>query len=203
MDISFYGMDNNPDLKCLYDFCQALDDWLLDFVEKNCYALFKKEKSREVLADKHHRLVRVSDKCATDGTPYAPIMKIHANPDRNNEFSFRVFSPAPENEHIPCTPHNAQELMPKRSRVRQLIKFPSVWFTGQGFGWSCHTQQVVLYPSQSNITVPVMGGLEYNQDIHAEQTNYSTAGMDTENGITVKGDIGFPYEPLAKAGINT
>lgn len=183
-DISFYGMDQtperpgNPMLKMLYDKCIMMDNYLLDLVEANSEKWFGRKKTRELLAEMMTTMVRDSNPPGK----YAPTLKVHANPDRNDIFPFRVFTKS--GEEIPCLPNQEEALkaVPERCRAQMLLSFPSIWLSGNSFGWSCRVKQVVVQPSNRILSRPIITDIAYDDEGNLIHTNEST-DMDCDDVI--------------------
>ena len=146
-DLSFYKMEENEELKCLYDFATKLDEYALDLATTNWEKWFGVKKTREVLRDKLVPLVRESNPPGK----YAPTLKVHANPDQQGQFTFKVYNAYQSDEALDINasdPEDVKAQVPGKTKCNMILKFPSLWFTSAGFGWSCRLQLLVIYPYQ-------------------------------------------------------
>lgn len=163
--LSFGGMDDKPIIAQLHDLYAAMDDLALEMGVVNQAKWFKPSPTGQPWT-KNELAIRYKPLLVQSNPPgqYAPQIKFNAKDDEKGNFPFIVLDAS--QQRLEVTTKNAEEIIPPKSRLAILVEFPSLWFTGSGWGWSKKLQQVAIAPSyvprQSQITQPI--ALSYTED---------------------------------------
>lgn len=173
-DISFYKREENLNLQRLYDVAYELDEFAINLVHKNSENWFGKQKSLEVLRENYSKLIRESKPPGK----FAPVLRVHANPDPDNNFKFKIFNK--QGKLLPCSAdvRETSTVVPRMTKARLLLEFSSLWFSGVSFGWSCNVKQLIVIPFNSVIEEPIINSVEYNEEGKIEEIS----PMETDFG---------------------
>ena len=156
IDLSFKGMDENPDLQAFYDKFKALEQTIIDGGLENSVAWFKKNiKSREGVAEKFNPIIKESRDKET-GEPdgkWPPSMKVKV-PRRDGVWEFKVSNKDGTHYKINDTenPDNCEDLFVKNTRVRGIIQCVGLWVASGNYmcQWKLTKAEVEVPETFSN-----------------------------------------------------
>ena len=149
IDLSFRGMEGNPQIQKFHDNLVELDEKLIEDGVENSMAWFKKKKtSKEVMSSLYNAVVRVSRDKET-GEPdgrYPPTMKVKI-PNYEGKWGCDIFDDK-KNELKP-SPEELKELITKGSKVQALIRCTGVYFAAGKFGVTWRVTQLKIFSSNT------------------------------------------------------
>lgn len=134
LDISFQGMDSNQGIKNFRNLIEKIDAMAIDYAMQNCKTFFKKELSREVVADYYYSGIKLSKKEQYSDTFKFKILFLKPNPEKN----------LPDGKYLTTFWNTKGEeqndsYLDKGDSVNALIKPQMLWVANKGFGitWVC------------------------------------------------------------------
>jgi hypothetical protein len=157
IDMSFRGMDENPDIKGFHDKFKELEQSIIDGGHKNCAAWLKKDPktSKEVIEALFNPILKVS-KDKESGMPdgkWPPIMKLKV-PRRDGTWEFKLFDKDGTEYKINDTeePVDVEELFVKNTRVRCIIQCVGLWIASGNYmcQWKVTRAEVDVPKTYSN-----------------------------------------------------
>lgn len=156
LDLSFKGMDENPDLKGFHDKLKEVEQKIIDGGLENSVAWFKKNiKSREGVAEKFNPIIKESRDKET-GEPdgkWPPSMKVKV-PRRDGVWEFKVSNKDGTQYKINDTenPDNCEDLFVKNTRVRGIIQCVGLWVASGNYmcQWKLTKAEVEVPETFSN-----------------------------------------------------
>jgi hypothetical protein len=157
IDMSFRGMDENPDIKGFHDKFKELEQTIIDGGHKNCAAWLKKDPktSKEVIEALFNPILKVS-KDKESGMPdgkWPPIMKLKV-PRRDGTWEFKLFDKDGTEYKINDTeePVDVEELFVKNTRVRCIIQCVGLWIASGNYmcQWKVTRAEVDVPKTYSN-----------------------------------------------------
>jgi hypothetical protein len=156
IDLSFKGMDENPDLKGFHDKFKALEQKLIDGGLENSVAWFKKNiKSREGVCEKFGPIIKESRDKET-GEPdgkWPASMKVKV-PCRDGVWECKVSNKDGTAYKINDSenPDNCEDIFVKNSRVRGIITCVGLWIASGNYmcQWKLTKAEVDVPESFSN-----------------------------------------------------
>ena len=156
LDLSFKGMDENPDLKGFHDKLKEVEQKIIDGGLENSVAWFKKNiKSREGVAEKFNPIIKESRDKET-GEPdgkWPPSMKVKV-PRRDGVWEFKVSNKDGTHYKINDTenPDNCEDLFVKNTRVRGIIQCVGLWVASGNYmcQWKLTKAEVEVPETFSN-----------------------------------------------------
>ena len=131
LDLSFKGMDENPDLKGFHDKLKEVEQKIIDGGLENSVAWFKKNiKSREGVEEKFNPVIKESrdkDSGEPDGK-WPPSMKVKV-PRRDGVWEFKVSNKDGTKYNINDSekPDNCEDIFVKNAKVRGIIQCVGLW----------------------------------------------------------------------------
>ena len=156
LDLSFKGMDENPELKGFHDKLKEVEQKIIDGGLENSVAWFKKNiKSREGVAEKFNPIIKESRDKET-GEPdgkWPPSMKVKV-PRRDGVWEFKVSNKDGTHYKINDTenPDNCEDLFVKNTRVRGIIQCVGLWVASGNYmcQWKLTKAEVEVPETFSN-----------------------------------------------------
>jgi len=142
--LSFRGMDENEKLKKFYNKLLKIDDKIIDDGVKNSKKWFKQKYKRDVVKAFYNPIVKQS---MTDGVAdgkYPPSLKLKL-PKMDNKFTTIIFNNKKEELDL-------LESLTKGCKVKALLEFRSIWFSGSKFGIVVRPIQLKVKVAESRIT---------------------------------------------------
>ena len=131
IDLSFKGMDEDPELQAFHDKFQELEDKIIDGGVENSVAWFKKKTaSRDVIDALFGRMIKVSTDRET-GEPdgkWPPTMKLKV-PRRDGTWETKVQDRAGKMYSVndPDSGDQMEDLLVKNTRIRAIIQCVGLW----------------------------------------------------------------------------
>ena len=83
LDISFQGIEVNSSIKSFRDMVDKVDKMVIDYALKNSKTFFKKELTREVIAEYYYSGIKVSKKEQYSDTFKFKLLYLKPNPEKN------------------------------------------------------------------------------------------------------------------------
>lgn len=157
IDMSFRGMDDNPEIKAFHDKFKELEQVIIDGGHKNCAAWLKKDPktSKEVIEALFNPILKVSKDKET-GMPdgkWPPIMKLKV-PRRDGTWEFKLFDKNGTEYKINDSeePVDVEELFIKNTRVRCIIQCVGLWVASGNYmcQWKVTRAEVEVPKTYSN-----------------------------------------------------
>ena len=143
LDISFQGQESSESIKALRVLIEKMDSVTIDYALKNSKTFFKKELTRDVIAEYYYSGIKISKKEQYSDTFKFKILFMKPNPDKN----------LPNGKYItsfwdPKGDEKNENYLDKGDSVTALIKPQMLWVANRSFGitWVCtqvrvHKQQ--------------------------------------------------------------
>lgn len=157
IDMSFRGMDENPDMKAFHDKFKELEQTIIDGGHKNCASWLKKDPktSREVIEALFNPMLKVSKDKET-GLPdgkWPPIFKLKV-PRRDGTWEFKLFNKDGTEYKINDAdePVDVEELFIKNTKVRCIIQCVGLWIASGSYmcQWKVTRAEVEVPETFSN-----------------------------------------------------
>jgi len=138
-DLSFRGIDENPNVKILLDKMNALDQHLIDAAHANSISWFGKQKSRELLEDTYRKLTKVDP-----SGKYPAILKTKIAM-MNGKPNVQIF----DTDKSPITVDD----VPRGSSVKVIAELASVWQVGStAWGLTWRAIQILVVEKPNKLT---------------------------------------------------
>ena len=143
LDISFQGEDTSESVKALRTLIEKMDNNTIDYALKNSKTFFKKELTRDVIAEYYYSGIKLSKKEQYSDTFKFKLLFLKPNPEKN----------LPNGKYItsfwdPKGDEKNENYLDKGDSVTALIKPQMLWVANRSFGitWVCtqvrvHKQQ--------------------------------------------------------------
>jgi len=143
LDISFQGEDTSESIKALRTLIEKMDNITIDYALKNSKTFFKKELTRDVIAEYYYSGIKLSKKEQYSDTFKFKLLFLKPNPEKN----------LPNGKYItdfwdPKGVQKSESYLDKGDSVNALIKPQMLWVANRSFGitWVCtqvrvHKQQ--------------------------------------------------------------
>jgi hypothetical protein len=148
-EISFDSYDS-PLLKLF----ETIEEKVIDYAEKNSKELFKKQLSKEMLAEFFKSSIRYSeDENGERSTKYAPRLKLKMYND-GNHFSTDFYNSEKVNgryEKIAVNEDNIDDVISKGSKCEAIIQCSGIWVVGKSFGVSWVLAQMKVYENENSL----------------------------------------------------
>ena len=156
VDLTFKGMDEDPELQGFHDKLQELEEKIIDGGFDNSVSWFKKKpSSRDVVDALFNRIVKVStdrDTGEPDGK-WPPTMKLKV-PRRDEVYETKVSDKSGKVYDINNkeSGDNMEDLLVKNTNMRAIIQCVGLWVAGQG-SYMCQWKL-----TKAEVEVPDAGG---------------------------------------------
>lgn len=139
LDISFQGAEQNTNIKVFREFAESFDKMIIDYAVKNSKTFFKKELTREVIAEYYYSGIKLSKKEQYSDTFKFKILFLKPNPEKNNPNGkyLTTFWDSKGEEHNDA-------YLDKGDSVTALIKPQMLWVANRSFGVTWVGTQVMV-----------------------------------------------------------
>jgi hypothetical protein len=146
LDISFQGMESNESIKKLRSIIETIDQKAIDYVFGNSKTFFKKELSREVIAEYYTSAIKLSKK-----EQYADTFKmklLFLKPDADKGYPDGKFRTTFWNSK---GEEQTDNYLDKGDTISCLVKPQMMWVANKQFGitWVCTQVKIVKQPKVS------------------------------------------------------
>jgi hypothetical protein len=143
LDVSFQGHETSESIKALRVLIEKMDNVTIDYALKNSKTFFKKELTRDVIAEYYYSGIKISKKEQYSDTFKFKLLFMKPNPEKN----------LPNGKYItsfwdPKGDEKNENYLDKGDSVTALIKPQMLWVANRSFGitWVCtqvrvHKQQ--------------------------------------------------------------
>lgn len=163
---------------------EALEEKVIDYVEKNSKELFKKQKSREVLKDAYKSFIRYyHDEEGNLSEKYAPRLKVKIYL-QNGNFQVDAYESVKVDGAYPkirLTESNVDEKVGKGSACETILQCTGIWVVGQSFGVSWVLNQIKIRNNENKLA-----GYAFAEDEETEETGGSEAEDEDEDDFRNK-----------------
>ena len=186
VDLSFKGMDENPDLQGFHDKFKALEEKLIQGGINNSVPWFKKPKiSRDGVVEKFNPIIKDSRDKET-GEPdgkWPPTMKLKV-PRRDGTWECKVVNKDDRSEYKINdveNPDNLEDVFIKNTKVRAIIQCVGIWIASGNYmrQWKLQRAEVEVPTTYSNDDFiddsDVEDGVEHN---FVEDSDDDSGGAD-------------------------
>ena len=167
LDVSFQGADTNSGIKSFRGLIEDVDALAIDYAVKNSKTFFKKELTRDIIAEYYYSGIKLSKKEQYSDTFKFKLLFLKPNPEKN----------LPNGKYLTTYwSTSGEELndshLDKGDSVKCLLKPQMLWVANRSFGitWVC--TQVCIYKQQK------VSGYAFKK----------TGDTDDEAEIEVEGD---------------
>ena len=134
LDVSFQGEDQNPNIKALRTLIVGVDNMIIDYALKNSRTFFKKELTRDVIAEYYYSGIKLSKKEQYSDTFKFKLLFLKPNPEKNipNGKYLTTFWDTKGGEQ-------SDAFLDKGDSVTALLKPQMLWVANRSFGvtWVC------------------------------------------------------------------
>ena len=134
LDVSFQGAESSDSIKALRTLIEKMDSLTIDYALKNSKTFFKKELTRDVIAEYYYSGIKVSKKEQYSDTFKFKLLYLKPNPEKN----------LPNGKYIttfwdPKGKEETENYLDKGDSVTALIKPQMLWVANRSFGitWVC------------------------------------------------------------------
>ena len=143
LDVSFQGAESSEAIKSFRVLIEKMDNLTIDYALKNSKTCFKKELTRDVIAEYYYSGIKLSKKEQYSDTFKFKILFMKPNPEKNlpnGKYLTSFWDPKGEEKN--------ENYLDKGDSVTTLIKPQMLWVANRSFGitWVCtqvrvHKQQ--------------------------------------------------------------
>jgi hypothetical protein len=134
VDVSFQGADVNPSIKAFRDLVEKLDQVAIDYAVANSKTFFKKDYTREIIAEYYYSNIKISKKEKYSDTFKSKLLFLKPNPEKN----------LPDGKYLTTfwDPKGAEQTyayFDAQDSVTALVKPQMLWVANRSFGitWVC------------------------------------------------------------------
>ena len=146
INLSFDGMDTNQSMKDFYDAMKRLDDYMIDLGVKNAREWFKKDMSRELIADKYTPIIKLAK-----DPKYAPTIKLTIGERRDKEGKpTGGFTPDIVDAQRNKINDDIDKVLVRNSTITALIDVGGMWKSNVGYGLTLRLKSAMVHSSPSN-----------------------------------------------------
>jgi len=143
LDVSFQGHETSESIKALRTLIEKMDSITIDYALKNSKTFFKKDLTRDVIAEYYYSGIKLSKKEQYSDTFKFKLLFMKPNPEKNlpnGKYLTSFWDPKGEEKN--------ENYLDKGDSVTALIKPQMLWVANRSFGitWVCtqvrvHKQQ--------------------------------------------------------------
>ncbi len=137
VDVSLRGYEDNPKVKQIYDFFNALDEYMIDQGVANSKQWFKSPLTRDVVKAFYTPCLRWAKDADGNVKNYPPTVKLQLR-QREGKFDVELYD---ENKNE-IRNRRLEDILVKGAQITTLIQVTSVWFAGSKFGLSWKALQI-------------------------------------------------------------
>jgi hypothetical protein len=178
INLSFDGIDTNQSMKDFYDAMKRLDDYMIDLGVKNAREWFKKDMSRELVADKYTPIIKLAK-----DEKYAPTIKLSIGERRDKQGNpIGGFNSDLIDSQKNKINDDLDKVLVRNSTLTALIDVGGMWKSNVGYGLTLRLKSAMVHSSPSNSSADFV---EDNEDIDDTEADY----------------LPEPSAPPARAGI--
>ena len=143
LDVSFQGHESSESIRSLRTLIEKMDNVTIDYALKNSKTFFKKELTRDVIAEYYYSGIKVSKKEQYSDTFKFKLLFLKPNPEKNY----------PNGKYITTfwdTTGNQQNenYIDKGDHISALIKPQMLWVANKGFGVTWVSTQLRVQKQQ-------------------------------------------------------
>jgi len=180
LDVSFQGMETNPGMKAFRQMAENVDMLAIDYAVSNCKTFFKKELSRDIVAEYYYSGIKLSKKEQYSDTFKMKLLYLKPNPEKNN----------PNGKYITSFwSTKGEELrdgdLDKGDSVKCLIKPQMLWVANKSFGISWVATQVCVHKQQKVSGFSFKKTGDTDDEVDAEETIVSEEEEYEEEEVEV------------------
>lgn len=139
IDISFQGFEGNESIKKFRQIMEEIDKQVIDYAVQNTNIFFKKQLSRETIAECYCSPIKLSKKEQYSDTFKMKLIFLKPNPEKNN----------PDGKYLTTFWNNKGEeqdssYVDKGDQISCLVKPQMLWVANKSFGvtWVCTQMRV-------------------------------------------------------------
>jgi hypothetical protein len=134
LDVSFQGQESSESIKALRTLVEKMDNVTIDYAVKNSKTFFKKELTRDVIAEYYYSGIKLSKKEQYSDTFKFKLLFMKPNPEKNlpnGKYLTSFWDPKGEEKN--------ENYLDKGDSVTALIKPQMLWVANRSFGitWVC------------------------------------------------------------------
>jgi len=134
LDVSFQGQDQSESIKSFRKIIESLDTITIDYAVKNSKTFFKKELTRDVIAEYYYSGIKLSKKEQYSDTFKFKLLYLKPNPEKNlpnGKYLTTFWDPKGDEKN--------EMYVDKGDSVQALIKPQMLWVANRSFGitWVC------------------------------------------------------------------
>jgi hypothetical protein len=164
INLSFDGMDANQSMKDFYDAMKRLDDYMIDLGVKNAREWFKKDMSRELIADKYTPIIKLAK-----DPKYAPTIKLTIGERRDKEGKpTGGFTPDIVDAQRNKINDDIDKVLVRNSTLTALIDVGGMWKSNVGYGLTLRLKSAMVHSSPSNSSADFVEEDEDAEDTEAD-----------------------------------
>jgi hypothetical protein len=146
INLSFDGMDTNQSMKDFYDAMKRLDEYMIDLGVKNAREWFKKDMSRELVADKYTPIIKLAK-----DEKYAPTIKLTIGERRDKQGTpLGGFTPDLVDAKRNKVNDELDKVLVRNSTLTALIDVGGMWKSNVGYGLTLRLKSAMVHSSPSN-----------------------------------------------------
>lgn len=139
LDVSFQGEDQNSNIKALRTLIVSFDNMVIDYAVKNSKTFFKKDLTRDVIAEYYYSGIKLSKKEQYSDTFKFKLLFLKPNPEKNNingKYLTTFWDNKGEEQN--------DAYLDKGDSVTALIKPQMLWVANRSFGITWVSTQVMV-----------------------------------------------------------
>ena len=145
LDISFQGHETSESIKALRTLIEKLDNITIDYALKNSKTFFKKDLTRDVIAEYYYSGIKLSKKEQYSDTFKFKLLYLKPNPDKNlpnGKYLTTFWNPQGKEQN--------ETYIDKGDSVTCLIKPQMLWVANRSFGITWVSTQVRVHKQVKN-----------------------------------------------------
>ena len=182
LDISFQGIEINGAIKSFRKMIETVDQFAIEYAVQNSQAFFKKQLSREVIAEYYSSGIKISKKEQYSDTFKFKLLFLKPNPEKN----------LPNGKYITSFWNNKGEeqndvYLDKGDSVKALIKPQMLWVANKGFGitWVC--TQICIHKQQkiSGFAFKKTEDTDNEEEVDVEESEEEVEVEESEEEVEV------------------
>ena len=164
INLSFDGMDVNQSMKDFYDAMKRLDEYMIDLGVKNAREWFKKDMSRELVADKYTPIIKLAK-----DPKYAPTIKLTIGERRDKEGKpTGGFTPDLVDGKRNKVNDDLDKVLVRNSTLTALIEVGGMWKSNVGYGLTMRLKSAMVHSSPNNASSDFVEDDDVVEDAEAD-----------------------------------
>jgi hypothetical protein len=165
INLSFDGMESNPGIKDFYDAMKRIDEYMIDLGVANARAWFKKDMSRELIADKYTPIIKVAK-----DPKYAPTIKLNISEKRDKDGnSLGGFTTDLVDAKRNKINDDVDKVLVRNSTITALIDVGGLWISNVGYGLTLRLKSAMVHSSPSSSSSDFV---DEDEDTAEEEADY-------------------------------